>query len=289
MAQYRQDETDISLSMLLEVVDALKGYGADVVIVGGWAPYLLLQKFGSQTDEQHVGSLDGDLALNFKRIPEEKYETIVETLTRIGYAQRTNAAGKPIPASFQKTIKIGDVPFAMQIDFLAGEYGGTVKSHRHQKVQEMLAHKGRGTDLVFDNFYTDEIPGTLPNGAELRVRINVANEVAIFAMKGITIGQRTKAKDYYDLFMLAKHFKGGPKWLAQSLIPFSKNKLVREAIENVRKYFDSTKGLGPTSVADFKDEQDPAAREILQRDVFEVVQTLLNDIDHPATAPVPRQ
>lgn len=288
MAQYRQDEIDISLSMLLEVVDALKGYGADVVIVGGWAPYLLLQKFGSKSDEQHVGSLDGDLALNFKRIPEEKYETIVETLTRIGYAQRTNAAGKPIPASFQKTIKIGDVPFAMQIDFLAGEYGGTVKSHRHQKVQEMLAHKGRGTDLVFDNFYTDEIPGKLPNGAELRVRINVANEVAIFAMKGITIGQRTKAKDYYDLFMLAKHFKGGRKWLAQSLIPFSKNKFVREAIENVRKYFDSTKGLGPTSVADFKDEQDPAAREILQRDVFEVMQTLLNDIDHPATTAVPR-
>ena len=31
MAQYRQDETDISLSMLLEVVDALKGYGADAV------------------------------------------------------------------------------------------------------------------------------------------------------------------------------------------------------------------------------------------------------------------
>ena len=194
MAQYRQDETDISLSMLLEVVDALKGYGADVVIVGGWAPYLLLQKFGSKTDEQHVGSLDGDLALNFKRIPEEKYETIVETLARIGYTQRTNAAGKPIPASFQKTIKIGDVPFAMQIDFLAGEYGGTAKSHRHQKVQEMLAHKGRGADLVFDNFYTDEIPGKLPNGAELRVRINVANEVAIFAMKGITIGQRRRRR-----------------------------------------------------------------------------------------------
>jgi hypothetical protein len=62
----------------------------------------------------------------------------------------------------------------------------------------------------------------------------------------------------------------------------------REAIENVRKYFDSTKGLGPTSVADFKDEQDPTAREILQRDVFEVVQTLLNDIDHPATTSVPK-
>ena len=94
--------------------------------------------------------------------PEEKYETIAETLTRIGYAQRTNAAGKSIPASFQKTIKIGDVPFTMQIDFLAGEYGGTAKSRRHQKVQEMLTYKGRGADLVFDNFYTHQIQGNSP-------------------------------------------------------------------------------------------------------------------------------
>src|ERR1700722_5411212 len=101
MAQYRQDETDSSLSMLLEVVDALKGYGADVVIVGGWAPYLLLQKFGSQSDERHVGSLDGDLALNCKRIPEEKNETIVETLTRIGLCATNKCRRQPIPASFQ--------------------------------------------------------------------------------------------------------------------------------------------------------------------------------------------
>ena len=73
------------------------------------------------------------------------------------------------------------------------------KRKQQKKVQDMLAHKGRGTDLVFDSFYTDEIPGKLPNRAELQVRINVANEVAIFAMKGIAIGQRTKAKDYYDL------------------------------------------------------------------------------------------
>ena len=285
MAQYLQDETEISLSMLLEVVDALKGYGSDVIIVGGWAPYLLLQKFGSKDAEEHVGSLDGDLALNFQRIPAEKYETILEMLTRIGYVQRTSATGNPIPASFQKTMKVHDVPFTMHIDFLAGEYGGTATSHRHQKVQDTLAHKGRGADLVFDNFFTDEIPARLPNGAELRVRVNVANEVAVFAMKGITIGQRTKAKDYYDLFMLAKHFKGGPKSLAQSLIPFAKNELIREAIENVRRYFDSTKGLGPTSVAEFKGEHDSDAREILQRDVYEVIQVVLAEVDGMAAGP----
>jgi hypothetical protein len=134
MAQYQQDQTEISLSMLLEVIDALKGYGPDVVVVGGWAPYFLLRKNGSAQARNHVGSLDGDLALNFKSIPEDKYETILETLQRLGYTQRKNAHGKEIPASFEKTIKVRETPFTMQIDFLAGEYGGTTKNHRHQKV-----------------------------------------------------------------------------------------------------------------------------------------------------------
>ncbi len=282
MAQYAGDKAEISLSMLLEVIDALKGYGSDVILVGGWAPYFLLQKRGTKSAERHVGSLDGDLALNFKNIAEDKYETILETLTRLGYVQRTNAADKPIPASFEKTIKLGEAPFTMQIDFLAGEYGGTAKSHRHQKVQDMLAHKGRGTDLVFDNYYKEEIQARFLNGAEVRVSMCVANEVSIFAMKGVAIAQRTKAKDYYDLYMIAKHLEGGPASLGKRLAAFRNNKIILEAAENVRKYFDSPKGLGPTSLADFEGEDDSEAREILQRDAFEVIKIVLEEFDKPA-------
>ncbi len=106
MAEYQQDQTEISLSMLLEVIDALKGYGSDVVVVGGWAPYFLLQKHGSDQAEQHVGSLDGDFALNFKSIPEDKYETILETLRRLGYVQRKNAQGREVPASFVRRSRL---------------------------------------------------------------------------------------------------------------------------------------------------------------------------------------
>lgn len=264
--------------MLLEVIDALKGYGSDVVVVGGWAPYFLLQKDGSG-NTGHAGSLDGDLALNFKSIPEDKYETILETLHRLGYAQRKNAQGKEIPASFEKTIKVGEIPFTMQIDFLAGEYGGTAKNHRHQKVQDILAHKGRGTDLVFNNYYEKEIRGRFPNGAEVRVILFVANELAVFAMKGVAMGQRTKAKDYYDIYMIAKHIDGGPAELGTRLRAFRGNKVMIEATENVRNYFDSPKGLGPTSVADFEGETDSEAREILQRDVYEVVARVLAEFD----------
>lgn len=285
MAQYQQDQTEISLSMLLEVIDALKGYGSDVVVVGGWAPYFLLQKHGSDQATRHVGSLDGDLALNFRSIPEDKYETILETLRRIGYVQRRNAQGKNIPASFEKTIQVGETPFTMQIDFLAGEYGGTAKNHRHQKVQEMLAHKGRGTDLVFDNYYKEEIQGTFPNGAEVHVSLFVANELAVFAMKGVAIAQRTKAKDYYDIYMIAKHLDGGPTALGKRLGGFKSNKVIVEAAENVGKYFDSPKGLGPTSVAEFEGEDDPEAREILQRDVYEVIALVLAEFDKAASVP----
>jgi hypothetical protein len=79
----------------------------------------------------------------------------------------------------------------------------------------------------------------------LRVRINVANEVAIFAMKGITIGQRTKAKDYYDLFMLAEHFKGGPKWLAQSLISILQEQIGQGSDRKCAQVFRFYERIGP--------------------------------------------
>jgi hypothetical protein len=284
MVQYPKDETEISLSMLLEVLDALKAYGANVVVVGGWAPYFLLQKFGSKEAEQHTGSLDGDLALNFQRIPEDKYETILETLVRLGYSQRKSASGKPVPASFEKAVRLNEVTFTMQIDFLAGEYGGTAQNHRHQEVQDMLARKGRGTDLVFDNFYDNDVQGRFPNGAEVRVRVNFANEVAMFAMKGVTIAQRTKAKDYYDLYMITKHLEGGPVALGKRLIAVKHNKIIVEAIDNVRQYFDSPKGLGPTSVADFMGEDNQEAREIIQRDAYEVMQSVIGELDRVASA-----
>jgi hypothetical protein len=167
----------------------------------------------------------------------------------------------------------------MQIDFLAGEYGGTAKNHRHQKVQDILAHKGRGTDLVFNNYYEKEIHGQLPNGAEVRVTVFVANELAVFAMKGVAIGQRTKAKDSYDIYMVAKHIDGGPAELGRQLANFRANRVMIEATGNVRKYFDSPRGLGSTSVAEFEGEVDSETRDILQRDVYEVITRVLVEFD----------
>jgi hypothetical protein len=74
--------------------------------------------------EEHLGSLDADLALNFRGSPEEAYEIILETIQRLGYSPRSNTAGKAIPASFEKTVQVEGARHRMQVDFLAGEMAG---------------------------------------------------------------------------------------------------------------------------------------------------------------------
>ena len=85
--------------------------------------------------------------------------------------------------------------------------------------------------------------------------------------------------------MIAKHLKGGPTALGKRLGAFKGNKVMVEAAETVRKHFDSPQGLGPTSVADFEGEDEPGAREILQRDAYEVVAVVLAEFDKTESGP----
>jgi hypothetical protein len=280
LQDYSSQGTDLALQLLLELVEHLKAYKDYIVLVGGWAPYFLLEGSASRFGQSHVGSLDADFFLDFRSIPATAYETIFEILDRDGYSQRKDRQGKVIPASFERVVPLeGGGKFPMRVDFLAGEYGGTARSHRHQKVQNMLAHKARGSDIAREQNYTREISGQMPNRARVTVRLKIANEVAVFTMKGITTGQRTKPKDFYDLYMLVKYFKEGPRSIAESIKPFLANKLVREAIVHIRRYFERSDSVGPNSVAEFFHPSDPEAWAVIQRDAFEQLQALLNELD----------
>jgi len=39
---YPEDITELSKSVLLEIMTLLKGYKKNIVLVGGWVPYFLL-------------------------------------------------------------------------------------------------------------------------------------------------------------------------------------------------------------------------------------------------------
>jgi hypothetical protein len=249
-----------------------------MVLIGGWVPYFLLERH-SRTDPGHVGSLDVDLALDASRIPEVAYQTILDILEGRGYRQRHDRLGRPIPFSYLRPVETAEgTTVEVQVDFLAPEYGGTGKNRRHQVVQDLLARKVRGTDLVFDHFEVETLEAHLPNRVVVDVTLKVANAAACLVMKGIVLEQRLQEKDVYDMYLLSKHYKGGPTRLAEEVAALGRNRLVREALAGIRKRFGRVDGAGPTAVADFMEITDLDERELVMRDAFEVVNTLLGEL-----------
>jgi hypothetical protein len=272
--EYPDDAVQACFSVLVELFTYLKPYRDYIVLIGGWVPFFLTQ---GKTEESHIGSLDIDLALDTNHIPETGYTTILTILENRHYRPAQDKTGKIIPARYERIVQFTDGRiYPVLVDFLAPEYGGTERRHRHQKVQELLAHKARGSDLVFDNFVEWEIVGQLPNQAENRERIKIASPAACLVMKAIAFGDRSKEKDAYDLYMLCDAL-GVPALIAQ-LTPLRENKLMQEALVVLQEKFRSPNALGPVSIVDFvKAGGDDAAR--LKRRAFEIFLAIVAGLD----------
>ena len=96
-SQYGEREVSACKAVLLEIVHLLGELKDNIVIIGGWSPTFLLP----QSSEPHIGSLDIDVALNFARIPDNTYRTILETFLKRGYVQ-----DKQQPFRFFRTVKV---------------------------------------------------------------------------------------------------------------------------------------------------------------------------------------
>ena len=138
---YSAELVKAARSVLLELFHLLGEYWEHIVLVGGWVPEFLFSK----QDTRHVGSIDVDLALNHLKLKEEGYQSIQALLFERGYVQ-----GKQ-PFIFHRKVIVGGNEIDVQVDLLAGEYEGTGKGHRHQRIQCGLARKTRGCDLAFQN------------------------------------------------------------------------------------------------------------------------------------------
>ena len=277
-SEYSTREIEACVIVMRELFIYLKPYRNQIVLVGGWVPYFLLEKYippGSGYD-QHVGSLDIDIALDAFSISTDAYKTILEILKERGFYHRKDNLGKDIPASFLKKVIFEDADeIEVQIDFLAPEYGGAPKKKGHQVIQDMLARKGRETDIVFDQTEMIHLSGPISTGANIELDIKVANVTACFVMKGIAIGERTSEKDAYDLYMLARYYKEGPESVLSELKKLRNRGLMKEALRNIEEQFKDVKSMGPVSVATFMGITDKEEYERITRDAYELLQFII--------------
>jgi len=265
---YEKNKVEACFSVLLELMTLLGEFRDNIVLIGGWIPYFLLPG----KSKEHTGSMDIDLALDFKEITDDTYNTILQLLQEHGYEQDENQ-----PFMFYRTILLGSGnPIKVKVDLLAGEYDGTGKAHRHQKVQDVLARKARGSDLVFQHNISIKISGTMPDGAENEITIKIAHIVPFLVMKGMALWECLKEKHAYDIYFTVLNYPGGIDELAKQFNPYISNKLVREGLGKIKAKFININFQAPVWVVSFLGISDTEERERVQRDSFERVNALLD-------------
>ncbi len=84
--EYDRSLTDAAQRVLLELARLLHEYSKGIVVVGGLVPGLLFE----QPQQEHIGSIDVDLALDHDILQEVGYRSILQLLLKRGYRRGYN-------------------------------------------------------------------------------------------------------------------------------------------------------------------------------------------------------
>lgn len=252
---------------MVELVNLFFQYRDDIRVVGGWVPDLMFP------GEGHVGSVDVDMLINHLTLKDAGYQSMEKILLRNGYQEHPEKY-----FSFLKTIEIDGIGYDVDVDILAGMYGGTQKKKKSQHVQGIKALKATGGNFAFDfEPQKVQVEAPRPDGAMDVANVNVIAVVPYMVMKTAAMG-RGKAKDAYDIYFLIKHYHGGIGSLAKEFQNCADMNIVQEMLEKLSGKFASEQHAGPVDVSDFEEVLDEEEIEMLRRDAYEQVQALIREI-----------
>lgn len=264
---YSEGQKEAARRVLVELVNIFEEYKDDIRIVGGWVPDLMFP------EEGHIGSVDVDILINHIQLKDNGYLTMEKILLKNGYEEHPEKY-----FSFVKIIVIEGIEYAVDVDILAGMYGGTQQKKRSQHVQGIKALKATGGNFAFE-FAPQEvkISARRPDGAYDVAKVNVVAVVPYLVMKVAALG-RGKTKDAYDIYFLIKHYQGGVLELAKEFEKYKDNEIILNMKEKLNDKFASVDHVGPIDVVNFLDILDEEESEFIKRDVYEQVRALVNNI-----------
>jgi hypothetical protein len=262
---YSEGQKRAAHRVLVELVNIFQEYEEEIRVVGGWVPDLMFPGAG------HVGSVDVDIMLNHMELHDEGYQNMFRILKKNGYTEHPEKY-----FSFVKAVVVDGISYDVDVDILAGMYGGTQPKKRSQHVQGIKALKATGGNFAFE-FPAQKISVEAErlDGAIDVANVSVVAVVPYIIMKTAAMG-RGKAKDAYDIYFIVKHYIGGVRELAKEFEPVKDKNIVIEAKEKLAGKFASENHAGPKDVADFLDLEDEESIEMTKRDAYEQVQALLS-------------
>ena len=264
---YSEGQKKAAHRVLIELVNLFNEYRDDIRIVGGWVPDLMFP------EQDHVGSVDVDVLINHLTLTDTGYQTMSKILFKNGYTEHPEKY-----FSFVKSVEIDGVNYDVDVDILAGIYGGTASKKRSQHVQGIKALKATGGNFAFEfppqqvRIEAERVDGAIDSAV-----INVVAVVPYIIMKTAAMG-RGKAKDAYDIYFVIKHYSGGVESLANEFKAVRDKPIIKEMKEKLSDKFASENHAGPKDVSDFMDLADDEEIALIKRDAYEQVQALIEKL-----------
>jgi hypothetical protein len=255
-------------SVLIEVLTVLAKDLDKLAVVGGWVPELLFP------DRGHIGSLDVDLALDARALKPLAYESIKKKLLAAGYEQEAD-----MPNRFFRPIR--GTQLQVKVDLITGEFPEITPTGTHIPIQEMPVWKARGVDLAFTFQQEVAVEGVLPDGGHNRVTARMPTIPAFLCIKAITLNERKKEKDAYDICFCIDNYPGRYKPLAAEFRGKLDNRLIGEGIRILKDKFARLDSIGPVWAAQVAEQATAGTSfdlELEQRRAYELVSGLLDEI-----------
>jgi hypothetical protein len=232
----------------------LKSYLSEIVIGGGWAPFLYYRYlFG---DRDHAPVLTSDIDLMVKHhVPTIGPNTIDELLTRANLKAKFKTLDTPPIIHYEGTIEDVDV----EIEFLTDQTGSRqetvleVQKGLHAEALRYVSILVENTlELVIDD--ADTINGTSP------IIVQAPAPAAYIFQKSLSFTRRRDkqkaSKDLYYIFDILAGLPGIQDKMLADFETFSKKhtEWFRKFLSNLRTYFESPASEGPLRIV----EQRPA-------------------------------
>jgi hypothetical protein len=265
---YGNRQTKAARRVLVDLGQVLASFADCLVVVGGWAPDLLLP----DEDEPHVGSIDVDPALDAARLNDGRYAELIKLLLD---TKRYRAGEKGFQLVVEVDLKDAADPVQVQVEFLAPR-NVKLKKHHPRLLTDFRVLQVEACSEAFNNPVEVEIPGQNVRGAKNKVRLRVASLADFLVMKAHAIGGRDKPKDTYDLCYCLDRIPGGMNVIAEDWKTRAKEKNIIRAIDILREKFASVEAFGPQQLVEFHSAPDADTQAMHARRAYELVQKLLS-------------
>lgn len=265
---YAPRQVEAAKRVLIDVGQILASFADCLVVVGGWAPDLLL----TEAAEAHTGSIDVDLALDVERLGDGRYASLLKLLLD---TQRYRKGVNPFQLITDVDLKDGEKAIQVELDFLAPESAQLEKNHP-KLIEDFRILKVDGSEVAFQNPVNLTIPGRNVVGAKNSVQLRVVSLPDFIIMKAHALRGREKPKDAYDICYCLENYPGGLEALASNWKSRLGEKAVTTAVAILGEKFEGVDFLGPALYVEFYSSTDTEEQAMQARRAYELVHRLLS-------------